>query len=75
MPLLITLSLASFALIIGSSVTEEIESLTAHLIALLCLFSSLYLAPLTLKLLILAILSWTHRHLYHSALSNEITLQ
>ncbi|MGK7931687.1 MAG: hypothetical protein AB4041_09660 [Microcystaceae cyanobacterium] len=73
MPLLITLSLASFALMVGSIATEEIECLTARLLALLLLLCSLYFAPLTLKLLMLMLLSWSHRHLYHSAFSDKIT--
>lgn len=56
----ITLSIAFLAIMVRFTVTEEIESLGASLIAGLCLFLSVFFAPLMLKVIILLFLLLNH---------------
>ncbi len=54
--LIITLTLTLIAGYLKVKLHEEIESLSAGLVAILCLFLSLVVAPLLIKLLLLVIL-------------------
>ena len=56
MILIITLTLTIFAGYLKVKLHEEVESLSAGLVAILCLFLSLFFAPLSIKLLFLTIL-------------------
>ena len=56
MALLITLTITSIAGYIKMTVNEEIEALFAGLIACLGLFLSLFFAPISIKIILLAIL-------------------
>ena len=56
MALLITLTVTSIAGYIKMTVDEEIEAVFAGLVACLGLFLSLFFAPMTIKLILLAIL-------------------
>lgn len=54
MILLITLTLTAVAGYLKIQLNEEIESLSAGMVACLCLFLSLFFAPLLIKVLLLA---------------------
>ncbi len=56
MILIITLTLTAIASYLKVKLHEEVESLSAGLVAILCLFLSLFFAPLLIKLLLLTIL-------------------
>ena len=56
MTLLITLTLTSVAGYLNMTLTEEIEAVSAGLVACIGLCLSLYFAPLLLKLALLALL-------------------
>ena len=56
MILIISLILTAIASYLRVKLHEEVESLSAALIAILCLVISLFFAPLLIKLLLLAIL-------------------
>lgn len=56
MTLLITLTLTAVAGYLKMKLTEEVESLSAGIVACLCLFLSLFFAPLLIKILLLAML-------------------
>ena len=56
MGLLITLTIASIAGYLKMTLTEEIEAVSAGLVACLCVVLSLIFAPLLLKLILLAAL-------------------
>ena len=56
MSLLITLTIAGIAGYLKMTLTEEIEAVFAGLVACLCVVLSLIFAPLTLKLVLLAVL-------------------
>ena len=56
MILIITLTLTAIASYLKIKLHEEVESLSAGLVAILCLFLSLFFAPLLIKLLLLTIL-------------------
>ena len=56
MTLLITLTLTAVAGYLNMKLTEEVESLSAGIVACLCLFLSLFFAPLLIKILLLAML-------------------
>ena len=56
MILIITLTLTAIAGYLKVKLHEEVESLSAGLVAILCLFLSLFFAPLLIKLLLLTIL-------------------
>ena len=56
MSLLITLTIASVAGYLKMTLTEEIEAVSAGLVACLCVVLSLIFAPLLLKLILLATL-------------------
>ncbi len=56
MTLLITLTLTAVAGYLNMKLTEEVESLSAGIVACLCLFLSLFFAPLLIKMLLLAML-------------------
>ncbi len=60
MILFITLTLTVIAGYLRIKLHEEIESLSAGVIAILCCFLSLLFAPLGCKILLLAILIPTH---------------
>jgi hypothetical protein len=54
-PLFISLSVASVALLLKVSTQEEIVKVAAGGVAILCLFLSLYFAPLWIKAILLMI--------------------
>ena len=56
MIVIITLTLTAIASYLKVKLREEVESLSAGLVAILCLFLSLFFAPLLIKLLLLTIL-------------------
>ena len=56
MTLLITLTIASVAGYLKMTLTEEIEAVFAGLVACLCLFLSLFFAPIIIKFALLAVL-------------------
>ena len=56
MTLLITLTIASIAGYLKMTLTEEIEAVFAGLVACLCLFLSLFFAPILIKFALLAVL-------------------
>ncbi|MFW6359037.1 MAG: hypothetical protein ACOC0N_07500 [Chroococcales cyanobacterium] len=56
-PLLITLAIAAIADYIRRQVKEEIESLGAGIIAVICLFFSIFFAPMPIKIL-LVFVAW-----------------
>ena len=56
MTLLITLTLTADAGYLNMKLTEEVESLSAGIVACLCLFLSLFFAPLLIKMLLLTML-------------------
>ena len=56
MTLLIALTIASIAGYLKMTLAEEIEAVFAGLVACLCLFLSLFFAPILIKLTLLAIL-------------------
>ena len=56
MSLLITLTIASVAGYLKMTLTEEIEAVSAGLVACLCVVLSLIFAPLLLKLILLVTL-------------------
>ncbi len=60
MILIITLTLTAIAGYLKVKLHEEVESLSAGLVAILCLFLSLFFAPLLIKLLLLTILLVTN---------------
>lgn len=60
-PLLISFGLGIVALTIKAQVTEEIEALSAGLVAGICLLLSLVFAPLLIKVLILLVILATNK--------------
>ncbi|BAU66954.1 hypothetical protein STA3757_43600 [Stanieria sp. NIES-3757] len=66
-PLLISLGLGIAALTIKAQVTEEIEALSAGLVAGICLLLSLVFAPLLIKVLILIVIFATNKKNFTSS--------
>lgn len=56
MILLITLTLTGVAGYLKMTLTEEVEAVSAGLVACLCLFLSLFFAPILIKLVLLGVL-------------------
>ena len=56
MSLLIALTIASIAGYLKMTLTEEVEAMSAGLVACICVVLSLIFAPLILKLVLLAVL-------------------